>query len=436
MIERDRTDLRIIELLQDAAPARTPAYAEAISRRARETSQRPSWSFPGRWVPWSPTVPLVPASRLALALLTLLLLILLGVAAIVGSARRVPPPFGPAGNGVIVVDDGTGIKLVAQDGQRSTQLPSSHAGDSRPAVSPDGQRVAFLRETNGTRAIEVTDIDGRNLREVVHTDGAEGGPNLVPEPPAWSPNSRHIAVTVLVGPAGDEDSQIWIVDVDTGARSVVLPGGLVASETPVWSPDGERLAFLGSPRHEPVGFLYVVRADGTGLVQLSRRESSARAGYFGRYRWSPDGTQIATDYGGNATSARSVLLIDVGSQREQELESLGRDASHPSWSPDGRSLAYWRTVEPHVSSWQVVLLDLATRRETVLPHLNASAESIAWAPDGTAVTVTDCGPTTCRLLLLDVANPARAPTRLADIPAKSLDESIESAYWSWQRVAR
>jgi hypothetical protein len=89
-----------------------------------------------------------------------------------------------------------------------------------------------------------------------------------------------------------------------------------------------------------------------------------------------------------------------------------------------------------VSSWQVVLLDLATRRETVLPHLNASAESIAWAPDGTAVTVTDCGPTTCRLLLLDVANPARAPTRLADIPAKSLDESIESAYWSWQRVAR
>ena len=250
----------------------------------------------------------------------------------------------------------------------------------------------------------------------------------------WSPDGRHVAVTVLVGPSADEDSQIWIVDVDSMERSVLLPAGFAAVETPVWAPDGVHVAVLGSPRHGAVGYLYMARRDGTGLVQLSRRESSGVSGYFGPYRWSPDGTRIATDYGG-VGSARSVLLIDVATHREEKLTRDGRDASHPSWSPDGRSVAYWRALRAHEDAWQVVVVDVATGGETLLPELSPSAESIVWAPDGTQVSVAECRPDTCRLLLLDVANPARAPTTLAEIPAKSLDQSIESAYWSWQRVA-
>lgn len=81
-------------------------------------------------------------------------------------------------------------------------------------------------------------------------------------------------------------------------------------------------------------------------------------------------------------------------------------------------------------------MDLLTRRETVLPRVSPSAESIVWAPDGSEVSVAECAAGTCHLLLLDVANPARAPATLAEVPAKSLDQSIESAYWSWQRIAK
>jgi Tol biopolymer transport system component len=437
MTLHDRTDLRIADLLEEIAPPRLPSYAGAISDRARRMSQRPRWSFASRWAPWWPARPPVNADRVVLALLVVVLLIALAVAGIVGSPPRLPPPFGLAGNGLLVYDDGTGVRLRSEDGARLETLGATGTADSRPAVSLDGRRVAFLRESEGGRAIVVADLTGGAAREVVRTADAGGPASLFPEPPAWSPDGRHIAVAVLAGVAGpNEHAEIWIIDVDTLARSVLRPGDLTGAESPVWAPDGERIAFLGSPTPDPVGFLYVIRTDGTGLDRVSDRESSARAGYLGPFRWSPKGASIAVEHGDAARLDRVVLLIDVLTHHEEILSSASLDALRPSWSPDGGSVAYWREVRRGGRTWQVVVVDLATRRETVLAFMGSSAGSITWAPDGTALTVAECRAGTCQVLLLDLAHPARAPTPLFQVPAKSLTRSIESAYWSWQRVAR
>src|SRR5256885_14713997 len=55
--------------------------------------------------------------------------------------------------------------------------------------------------------------------------------------------------------------------------------------------------------------------------------------------WSPDGVTIAVD-SGDATH-REIWLIDIASKRRTQVTKIGAIASFPSWSPDGKRLAYY-----------------------------------------------------------------------------------------------
>ncbi|RLM50765.1 S9 family peptidase [Halorubrum sp. Atlit-28R] len=114
---------------------------------------------------------------------------------------------------------------------------------SDPRVSPDGDRVAFVRrQPNGDDSYETTvylvDAAGEGEpRRLTLSEGSDAEPR-------WSPSGDRLAFTSTRG-ADDDRQQLWVLPLDGGeARRVTDAVGGVSQIA--WSPDGERIAFVQS----------------------------------------------------------------------------------------------------------------------------------------------------------------------------------------------
>ncbi len=434
MNARDPFDRRLSDTLSDVAPSTVPEYLDEVRARARADRQRPGWMFPRNWIPFDlPGLPAAATGRLAWVVLLVLLIAALVVVGIVGSRPRIPAPFGLADNGLVIYDDGSQIVALKPGESDEKPLSSGPGTDTRPSVSLDGQRVAFLREQGTKTTLMVANVDGSGARELASADGSTGVA-IIGEAPAWNPDSRQIAITILDTSGADPAARIWIVNADDAGLAELLPPSLFSVQYPAWSPAGDRIAFLGEPTRHPENFLYASAPDGSALALLSKRASSPEEGFLQLPRWSPDGRSVAVHYGDSIRLDRDVLLIATDHPQEDVVAGTDKDEAQPAWSPDGSRLAYWRSTDGR--QWQVVVLDIATRSETVLAPVSGDADSLEWSPDGTQITALRCTVvTSCELLLLHARDPTAEPTVLAHVVPKSYDVSTDQAYWSWQRLA-
>ena len=185
MNDDTRIERQLPQILADLGAGSSPDYAEIILARTAAARQRPGWVFPERWLPMSAlTQRMAAAPRVswrALAVLALLVLALVSAALYAGSQqRRLPAPFGPAANGVIpYVSNGD---LFAGDPitGESRLLVGGPEGDALPQFSPDGTRLAFIRDV-GTTSIKPIDI---------YVAGADGSdPTKITPEPIWDSKS-------------------------------------------------------------------------------------------------------------------------------------------------------------------------------------------------------------------------------------------------------
>ena len=320
MTHADRLERDLATWLDDTAVPSVPDYVNDIVREAVHGRQRPRWTFVGRWLP-APMAGLslrLPQIRwAALATLVILGLLLAAIAAIVGSQRRVPPPFGPAENGLVVLARGGDI--VAYDPVTRAEMPIVVGPDEDldPAWSLDGTRVAFLRRTVDGDFIGFVDRDGGRLilndwpLAEIDTDSI-----------AWSPDGRGVAVAYRSGYS--------FIDAATGEVSK-LPFDYVELEVYWRPPDGRELLYRSARPGEQALLLYSFETgDTTTLVRETRGQVRPRG-------WSPDGKRFIYHTVDADDRPIKTFVLDVDTSDSVEI-----DAAAGRLSNDGTRIAGYR----------------------------------------------------------------------------------------------
>jgi TolB protein len=119
---------------------------------------------------------------------------------------------------------GTQIYRMGMDGGNPTRLTFGSGRYSTPVWSPNGQQIAFTRQSGGTFQIGVMRADGTGERILTSAWLVEG--------PSWSPNGRTIMFQREDGPGGQ--AELWSIDVSgRNLRRAPYPSG---ASDPSWSP--------------------------------------------------------------------------------------------------------------------------------------------------------------------------------------------------------
>ena len=215
--------------------------------------------------------------------------------------------------------------------QRLTHTPDKESAN--PAWSPDGKRIAFESNRDGNYEIYVTDTDDSKVRRLTHTKGKSKSS----ENPDWSPDGRRIAFESN----RDGKSEIYLMDADGSnvKRVTYTPGGGRGTEHPAWSPDGKRIAFDSTWERNPkkwrdMSEIYVMDAEGSNVQRLTHTTDNGKSSLTPV--WSPDGKKIAF---GSARDGRSkkrrdnfeMYLMDPNSSNVQRLTFNQAWDGHPNW---------------------------------------------------------------------------------------------------------
>jgi Tol biopolymer transport system component len=384
MTSEHRFEQELPDLLADLYLGPAPAYRHDIVQRAALTRQRPAWTFPERWLPMSAitfarTV-FRPLPWRTIGLLALLALLLVAAVAVyMGTRPKVPSPFGPARNGLIVLAEGGDIVLVDPVSGARTIAVGGTALDRAPAFSRDGTRLAFLRDVDDSTSLWLANADGTNPRELASGLSPvefEGGP-VRSRWMEWSPDGR----SILLATGDPRRRTVSIVSIDgtPGLRTLELD---TSATGPTWRPpDGREILFRA---WTPTGWgLFAVRPDGTGQRPVT--PSNGINEYDGLFfSWSPDGSRVAYQWRETTGPRKQRLYVvpaDGGRPRPiTEAESVGAQ-----WSPDGTKIAFWdanSSVPGDVAPVSVVRVDGPNERTALSTD---GGGSFLWAPDSATI---------------------------------------------------
>ena len=220
---------------------------------------------------------------------------------------------------------------------------TAEAGSAfRPSVNPVTAEVALMRRRGSSTALEIYDPEDGSRRLIAdgfERDNQEGFAlnGLYPHA-SWTPDGTELVLW--------DDGQIVRVDARTGRRT-------------------------------PIPFTAKVRHVLTEPVRHPRRAGLGAEVVARAVRWpvvSPDGSAVVFEAFGR------LWRQAVGSDPATPLTDGTRRALAPTWSPDGRSIAYatWHDEE----QGDVRVLDLATGSERMLTGARAQYLSPSWSPDG------------------------------------------------------
>ena len=146
---------------------------------------------------------------------------------------------------------GSEMRLATSGGQTVKRLASdANSYISFARWSPDGSKIAFIKIPDSATpftvgSLWVMDADGSSSLKLADVDAGHGYAE------AWSPDGKRIAFVVRENPAdanADENaaalqSNISVVDVNSGVVTALTHFRGARVEAPTWSPDGTRIAF-------------------------------------------------------------------------------------------------------------------------------------------------------------------------------------------------
>jgi Tol biopolymer transport system component len=284
------------------------------------------------------------------------------------------------------------------DGSIVKKLSDNSMDDMDPAWSPDGSTIAF---TQGGFCVTPANLRRRMnadqkedpCKPYVYTMNVDGSNRInvsqVPGfTPVWSPDGSRIAFTSL---DLNFNTDIFIMDAD-GSKKIQLTHTAATEYVSSWSPDGTRLAFVSNqddPVNQFFGEIYTMKIDGSDVVRLTNNQLEDYGPVF-----SPDGTKIAFQrgqaFGLNQNAEIFVMNVD-GSNQTNISNNSAEDFGPPSWQSLSAPLqtpppaifqfdAANYTINESSTSFQVNVVRSGDTAEAVslkLRSLNGTASSVS-----------------------------------------------------------
>lgn len=183
--------------------------------------------------------------------------------------------------------DGSAIYVIAVDGSGQQRLSPTPGLDVTPSWSPDGTRIVYARLHSAPQPNQAPQTDIRVMNADGTNDHAVLANTTFSVEPRWSVKNQLVFMSMMAG----SDLEIFVMNLDgSGLRQLTSAGN---NGDPVWSPDGTRITF-GSDR-EGGGKLnvFAMNADGTEQTQLTHVDVPDEAGDT---NWSSDGRKIAFEF--------------------------------------------------------------------------------------------------------------------------------------------
>jgi TolB protein len=266
----------------------------------------------------------------------------------------------PGRNGKIafetIVGDNRQIGVVNANGTGWRLLTNTTDADNQHADwSPDGKRIVFERDvqlpgqSNDLPPIlnlYVMNANGSNAVALTHYTTVGGA-----EAPSWTPDGKRIVfdtATVVTGKCCSGAIYTMAPDgTDVQQMTPTSPTGIYDAQE---SPDGRRVAYMRFLPPDYKAAIFVSKTDGSGERQLTEWGLDANSP-----DWAPNGTRIAFSSAGNYNPKLAPNVFTIrpdGTGLKQlthnppgapESQTNAPRSYSPSWSPDGKRIAFART---------------------------------------------------------------------------------------------
>lgn len=214
----------------------------------------------------------------------------------------------------------TNLYAVNPDGSDVRLIDTGFDFVANPAVSPDGNVIAFWSLDIGEELIHTINIDGTGLKQITDFNSAM---------PDWSPDGDRLVFQSDHQNEPKDTPDIYITDISGENLVEILDDPEIIDYAPKWSSDGESILFVTHRTGKSELFIMDLEGNAT---QVTYSEDPVIYGAL-----SPDGQKVAFQYGGFGVTDLYVMNLDGSDFLRLTTEHTN---SNPAWSPDGTQIVF------------------------------------------------------------------------------------------------